>query len=83
MSDPRAPKVQRFISVYQALGGWKWVEMWWNPDLGGFWEPYDNGKHFYTTAGAAAREGREIAAASGKPFIWIGEAWPKPEQYDA
>lgn len=33
-------KATGFISVYKPIAGWKAVQYWWNPDMGGFWEPY-------------------------------------------
>jgi hypothetical protein len=30
-----------FITTYQSISGWNAVQVWWNPEHGGFWEPWD------------------------------------------
>lgn len=33
-----------YITLSKGVGsGWFAVKMWWNPDHGGFWEPYQTG----------------------------------------
>lgn len=43
-----------FITTYEAVGGWKAVHIWWNPE--GFWEPYDTGFGYYASEADAIRE---------------------------
>lgn len=82
-NDPRAPKVQRFMTAYQSIAGWNAVEMWWNPEHGGFWEPYDVRRVQSEDSAPALVAAKQWAAESGKPFIGLDESWPKPERYDA
>lgn len=83
MSDPRKPKVERFMTAYQSISGWNAVEMWWNPDMGGFWEPYDVRRVQSDTPEPALAVARIWATESGKPFVSLDESWPQPEQLDA
>ncbi len=53
-----------YITTTDAPSGHFAVMMWWNPDMGGFWEPWDT---------ADARRGEpEVAAADAK--AWAKEA---------
>jgi hypothetical protein len=49
-----------FITVYESIGGWKAVQMWWNPKIDGFWEPW--------TTGVGAYDSREDAEAEAKAW---------------
>lgn len=51
------------ISVYQSIGGWKAVELWWNPDMDGFWEPWQTGIGAYDTRDEAIAEAKSWAEA--------------------
>ena len=47
-----------YITVYESISGWNSVRMWWNPELGGFWEPYSTGLGPFETEEAAVIDGR-------------------------
>lgn len=61
-----------YITIYQAVSGWKAVMMWWNNenDWGSFWEPWQTGFGAYATPEEAASEARSWAAAEEVEFIW-------------
>jgi hypothetical protein len=65
-AQPVAPP--RFITVYESIGGWKAVEMWWNPDMGGFYEPWVTGVGAYASREKALEEARAWADAEELPF---------------
>lgn len=56
-----------FITVTQGIAGFFAVEMWWNSDLGGFWEPYESGLGRYRTRREAEAEARVWARNEGLP----------------
>lgn len=56
MSDKPAD----FVTTYQSIAGWNAVHVWWNPDLGGFWEPYDV---------------QRVQSADEAPAIEAAKAW--------
>jgi hypothetical protein len=37
-----------YITTYKSMGGWKAVLLWWNPELGGFYEPMQTSDGFET-----------------------------------
>lgn len=57
-----------YITVYQPMCGWNSVHVWWNPDMGGFWEPYQTGFGPYQTREMAVEDGRAWAEAEGLEF---------------
>lgn len=59
----------RYITAALLGSGWAAVQMWWAPELGGFWEPWDTGYDRYATAEEAEGEAREWAKAIGCRFI--------------
>jgi hypothetical protein len=61
-------KPASFVTVYESVGGWKAMMVWWNPDMGGFWEPYQTGLGGYPTETEAEAEARDWAAADGLEF---------------
>lgn len=58
-----------FITAYKSIGGWKACAMWWNPDIGGFWEPENTGVGAYRTRREANAEARDWAEDEGVRFI--------------
>lgn len=49
---------ENFITVNRgSISGYFAVMYWWNPELGGFWEPYDTGEGRYATKKEAIAEG--------------------------
>jgi hypothetical protein len=57
-----------YITVYESITGWTAVHLWWNPDLGGFWEPWSTGFGKYATREEAEVEAREWAEAEEMEF---------------
>lgn len=47
-----------FISVTHGCSGYFAVMYWWNPDLGGFWEPWNTGFGRYADKEKAIAEAR-------------------------
>lgn len=61
-------KMPSYITVYESIGGWKAVLMWWNPDMGGFYEPWQTGLGSYDTEAGAIVEGEWWAECEGLEF---------------
>lgn len=57
-----------YITTYLSISGWKAIQLWWNPDMGGFWEPWETGCGYYATEAEAADEARAWAEAEGLEF---------------
>ncbi len=57
-----------YITFYKSIGGWKAVQLWWNPDMGGFWEPWETGVGAYATWQEAADEARTWAEDEGLEY---------------
>ncbi len=52
-----------YISVYNPIAGWKAIMYWWNPELGGYWEPYQTGMFAHKTRASAVIDAKLWAAA--------------------
>jgi hypothetical protein len=63
-----------YITTYRALIGWKAVHVWWNPELGGFWEPWNTGVGAYDDPADAIVEAKGWAENEGLPYVACGEA---------
>jgi hypothetical protein len=50
-----------FITVYESIGGWKAIQYWFNPDYGGFWEPWQTGHFGYATEKEAEEDAKSWA----------------------
>lgn len=64
-------KREPFITIYESIGGWKAVMMWWNDeekDLGGFWEPYQTGAYGYADRRDAIIDALGWADAEGLEY---------------
>lgn len=61
-------KKESYITVYESVGGWKALLVWWNPEMGGFWEPYQTGIGFYETREGATEEAKMWSLAEGLEF---------------
>lgn len=57
------------ITVTQGMSGWFAVMLWWNPEMGGFPEPYQTGIGRYCTREEAKIEAKEWSEAEGLEFI--------------
>jgi hypothetical protein len=55
-----------FITVYRSMGGWKALELWWNPE--GFWEPWQTGLAGYEKREDAVEEAKFWAESEGLQF---------------
>ena len=60
---------ESFITVYQTWGGWNSVMMWWNAELGGYWEPWQTGMGPYDTREEAVRDGKSWAIEEKLEFM--------------
>jgi hypothetical protein len=60
--------VKPYITTYESLIGWKAVMIWWNPEMGGFEEPYQTGLSAYETKEQAEIEAKAWAADEGIEF---------------
>ena len=58
-----AEKPKPFITTTQGMSGWFAAMYWWNPEMGGFWEPWDTGFGRYSTEERAIEEAQSWAAA--------------------
>lgn len=56
------------VTVTHGMRGWFAVTMWWNPDMGGFWEPWETAENSWPTAEQAAVDGRLWAKNEGLEF---------------
>lgn len=57
-----------FVTITKLGSGWTAVQMWWAPEHGGFWEPWQTGVGRYATAAEAEQEGRSWAEAEDQKF---------------
>jgi hypothetical protein len=55
------PSKKPYITVTEGMSGHFAVQVWWNPDLGGFWEPWDTGIGRYATQEEAITEAKDWA----------------------
>lgn len=62
------------IQVSLLGSGWAAVQLWWAPEHGGFWEPYQTGVGRYATKEEAIQEAKEWALAEEMEFIEDGKA---------
>lgn len=60
-----------YIDVYQSIGGWKAVMIWWNPEMGGFPEPWQTGFGAYATREEPEAEAVSWAEAEDLPCVVI------------
>jgi len=60
---------ENFITVTKGMSGNFAVMFWWNPDLGGFWEPWTTGFGRYETQKEAIQEGIAWAEAEELEFV--------------
>ena len=57
-----------FITTTQGMSGFFAVEMWWNPEHGGFWEPWETGAGRYPMKDLAVREAKAWAEMEGLEY---------------
>ena len=59
---------RRYVTITKGGAGYFATLIWWNPDMGGFYEPYDTGVGRYRTQAEAVPEAVAWAEAEGIPF---------------
>lgn len=57
-----------YITTHQSIAGWNAMHVWWNPDLGGFWEPCDVRRVQSADEGPAIVAALQWAAETGLPY---------------
>lgn len=57
-----------YVTSTKGMRGWFAVLMWWCPEEGGFWEPWQTGIGSYTTQEEAEVEARQWAEAEEVAF---------------
>ena len=62
-------KTKKYITLSEGLRGFYAVMMWWNPDDGGFWEPWISGVGSFDTEDGAIEEGKAWAEAEDIEFV--------------
>lgn len=59
----------KYMTVTSGMSGHFAVMVWLNPDMGGFWEPWDTGIGRYRTEDEARVEAIQWADAEGIPYL--------------
>lgn len=72
------PPRSKFVTVSEGMSGHFAVIYWLNPDMGGFWEPYDTGIGRYPTEDEARVEAIVLSESEGVPYLM-----PDPVKEDA
>lgn len=83
MAEQAKPK--NFITTTKGMA-WFAVMYWWNPDMGGFWEPWDTGIGRYADEARAITEAQDWADSEGLEYVprvkgadhMVGEQLKKP-----
>lgn len=68
LKEPPADR-KSYVTTTEGMSGHFAVILWWNPDMGGFWEPWNTGIGRYKTAPEAAQEAKEIAEMEGLGYL--------------
>jgi hypothetical protein len=79
--SPTPADCASFITVYKPIAGWKAVQYWWNPDpdLGGFWEPWQTGICAFNTEQSAIDDALFWAEMEDLPFYYASYRQKAPE----
>jgi hypothetical protein len=67
-----AEKPKNYITTTQGMSGWFAVMYWWNnqePDIGGFWEPWETGFGRYENEARAIEEAELWADSEGLEYV--------------
>ncbi len=75
ITEPK-PEDGAYMTITSGLSGHFAVHMWWNPDQGGFWEPWTTGLGRYETPFGAYQEAIDMAETEGIPLL-EDPRWPK------
>lgn len=54
-----------YITTYECMIGWKAVHLWWNPEMGGFWEPWQTSYAAFKSENEAIEEAKSWAEEEG------------------
>lgn len=65
---PKDEKKEPYITITLGGSGYFPVKLWWNPELGGFWEPWSTGVGRYKTREGAIPEAKAWAEAEDLEF---------------
>lgn len=76
---PILPEHPSFITVTQGMRGWFAVQMCWNPEHGGFYEPWITSPMSHKTRDEAINEAQNWAKLEGFKFVLKGQ---KPLTFD-
>jgi hypothetical protein len=60
--------MKSYITTTSGMSGHFAVRLWWNTEMGGFWEPYSTGIGRYATREEAESEAKSWAEAEGLEF---------------
>lgn len=71
--DIHGQKHAPYITVTQGMSGFFAVKLWFNPEMDGFWEPWDTGELRCKTEGEAEVEAKIWAKADGVEFRSMGK----------
>jgi len=72
MSKIHQQKHKPYVTVTEGGAGFFATLVWWNPDMGGFYEPYETGVGRYRSEREAIPEALEWADAEGVEFQLTG-----------
>lgn len=62
-----------YITVTHGMSGYFAVMLWWNPDMDGFYEPWDTGMGRYSTSAEAEQEAMEWAEEEDLRYVAPGQ----------
>ena len=62
-------KKEPFVTTYLPVAGWKAVYYWWNPDQGGFWEPWQTSDFAFATEDEAEAYGKGWAESEEISYV--------------
>lgn len=78
-SQPDPKEHPSFITVYHPIAGWKAVQYWWNPDMDGFWEPWQTAPYAFRSEEQAVEDALIWAECEELPFYYPGYKQKAPE----
>lgn len=62
----------KHVTVTRGMSGYFAVIIWWNPEMGGFWEPWDTGVGRHEHEDDARVEAIALADCEGLPYLMPG-----------
>ena len=67
-AETPVPEKQPYVTVTRGMRGWFARGIWWNPEFGGFWEPWQTSPNSWEGDAMASIEGRQWAEAEGLKY---------------